>query len=205
MYRISWPNRITIARILLVGPFVVMLLHLQDPVWGDRGRWAALAVFAVMAASDGLDGYLARRLREESAVGRFLDPLADKILIFCAVLFLANEGTHVTGALVPGWVAVIVVAKDLIIVLGFCITYFTTHRVYIEPRASGKWCTALQLAMVTGVLLSPNLPALLRPAVAGLWWSASALAFITVIHYFQLGRYFIARHEVGPEPPSAGG
>ena len=58
MYKISWPNRITITRILLIGPFVMALLRLQDPTWGEPARWAAVVVFALMAISDWLDGYL---------------------------------------------------------------------------------------------------------------------------------------------------
>ena len=119
MYRVSWPNRITIARILLVGPFVVALLHLQDAVWHEWARYWALLTFALMAISDGLDGYLARRLHEESAVGRFLDPLADKLLIFCSVILLAHPSTQVPGIRLPSTAAVIAVGKDVIVVLGF--------------------------------------------------------------------------------------
>jgi len=199
MHKLSWPNRITITRILLVGPFAVALLHLQDPEWGRHARWAALAVFAVMAVSDGLDGYLARRLREESVAGRFLDPLADKLLIFCSVAILAHEGTHVTGMLLPAFVAVIVIGKDLIIVIGFCIVYFATLRAYIDPKRVGKWCTTFQLLMVIAILLGPDLPGVLSHLPAVLWWGASILSIATVVSYFQLGRRFIAEHEVAQE------
>jgi len=204
MHKISWPNRITIIRILLVGPFVVMLLHLQEPQWGERARWSALAIFAVMTLSDGLDGYLARRLQEQSAAGRFLDPLADKLVILCSVILLAREGTQVKGALLPPTVAVIAVGKDLIVLLGFCIIYFTTSRAYIDPRGLGKWCTLMQLSMVISVLLSPNLPGILVWLPAVLWWSASLLAIATVVHYFQLGRSFIAEHELEGEAVATG-
>ncbi len=117
MQKISWPNRLTLARILLVGPFVWMLLHLQDPNWHGYARWAALAIFALMAVSDGLDGYLARRLHEESAVGRVLDPLADKLLILASVVLLAREDTSVPGMRLPDIVAIIVISKDIIIVI----------------------------------------------------------------------------------------
>lgn len=195
MQKISWPNRLTLTRILLVGPFVLMLLHLQDPAWHEHARRAALVIFALMAFSDGLDGYLARRLHEESAVGRFLDPLADKLLILTSVILLARQDTCVPGMRLPDIVAIIVVGKDIIIVVGFCLIYFMTSRAYIDPRWSGKWCTTLQLAMVIAVLLSPNLPGVLEPLPRLLWWAASALAVITVINYFQIGRRFIAQHE----------
>jgi CDP-diacylglycerol--glycerol-3-phosphate 3-phosphatidyltransferase len=203
MQKISWPNRLTLGRILLVGPFVLMLLHLQDPDWHGHARWAALVIFALMAISDGLDGYLARRLHEESAVGRFLDPLADKLLILASVILLARRDTCVPGMRLPDVVAIIVLGKDIIIVVGFCLIYFITSRAYIDPKWTGKWCTTLQLAMVIGVLLSPDLPSWLKVLPQVLWWAASGLAVITVINYFQLGRRFIAQQETARPNQSA--
>jgi len=203
MQKLSWPNRLTIMRILLVAPFVVMLFRLQDPVWGDWARYTALAIFAVMAISDALDGYLARRLHQESMIGRFLDPLADKLLILCSVAILTHHETHVPGCPLPHYVAVVVIGKDLIIVLGFCIIYLVTGRIYIDPRPTGKWCTTFQLLMVIAVLLSPDLPERLVWLPRVMWWIASALAVVTVIHYFQLGRRFVAQHEEAHEPGPA--
>src|SRR5262249_10163586 len=88
---LGWPNRLSIARIVLVLPFVWCLLHL-DASHGDRIRWAAIAIFVIMAVSDGLDGFLARRLKQESALGRFLDPIGDKLLIIAAVVVLTVSG-----------------------------------------------------------------------------------------------------------------
>jgi cardiolipin synthase (CMP-forming) len=189
---LTWPNRISITRIFLVGPFVISLLHLQDSRWGEVARWSALGIFLIMAISDCLDGYLARRLHQESAVGRFLDPLADKILVVCSILILAHEGTHVTGMLLPSTVAVIAIGKDLIVILGFAIIYLGTSQIYISPQRSGKWCTTLQLAMITAVLLYPNLPASVAWLPSALWWLASLFAVITVVHYYRIGRHFIA-------------
>ncbi|MBI4580069.1 MAG: CDP-alcohol phosphatidyltransferase family protein, partial [Planctomycetes bacterium] len=134
LLKISWPNRLTIARILLIGPFVVALLNLQEPAWATIARRVAVCVFLVMAVTDGLDGYLARRLRQETVAGKFLDPLADKLLILFSVVLLAHEGTHVPGARLPATVAVIAVGKDLIVVLGFCIIYFSTSKIFIRPN-----------------------------------------------------------------------
>lgn len=195
MHKLSWPNRITITRILLVGPFAVALLHLQNPEWGEHARWAALVVFAVMAISDGLDGYLARRLREETTIGQFLDPLADKLLILCSVAILAHEGTHVTDTLLPAFVAVIAIGKDLIIVIGFCIIYFATSCAYVDPKRVGKWCTTFQLLMVIAILLAPDLPGILSYLPNVLWWAASILAVATMVTYFQLGRRFVTEYE----------
>ncbi len=200
MYKISWPNRVTLTRIILVVPFVMVLMHLQDPVWSNWARWSALVIFAVMAVTDGLDGYLARKLNAESAAGKILDPLADKILIFFSVILLAHQGTHVKGALLPAEVAIIAIGKDLIVVLGFCVIYFSTSRIYIDPRKVGKWCTLTQLLMIIAILLAPDLPQSLKRLPVVLWWTASVLAVATVIRYFQLGHRFVMHHESQENP-----
>jgi CDP-diacylglycerol--glycerol-3-phosphate 3-phosphatidyltransferase len=195
MYKISWPNRITLSRILLVGPFVVALLNLQDPVWSEHARWFALVVFTLMAVSDGLDGYLARKLNQESMVGRILDPLADKLLILCSVMLLGHEGTNVSGIILPPYVAVIAVSKDLIVLLGFCIIYFVTSVMYIDPQKVGKWCTTFQLSMVIAILLWPNLPPYLSHLPRILWVAASVLALAAIVQYYRIGRSFLAQYE----------
>jgi len=205
MYKISWPNRVTMTRILLIGPFVIGLLHLRDETWGDWARWWALAMFGLMAISDGLDGYLARRLDQETAIGRFLDPLADKLLILCSVVLLANEGTHVGDTPLPPVVAVIAIGKDLIVLVGFCVIYFSTARVYIDPRSWGKWCTATQLLAVVATLLAPDLPGWFSLWPKVLWGVASFLAVATVVHYFQIGMHFIHSHEEEETKSEAGG
>ncbi len=195
MYHLNWPNRVSVARVLLIGPFMVAMLHLQDPEWGDLSRYAALGVFALMALSDGLDGFLARRLHQETALGRFLDPLADKILILCAVVLLASTGSGVPGAQLPSTVAVIAIGKDFITVLGFTIIYLVTSQIYIDARKTGKLCTSLQLAMILSILLYPDLPRAVRWLPQVLWWAASIMALLTVAHYYHLWRRFLAAHE----------
>jgi CDP-diacylglycerol--glycerol-3-phosphate 3-phosphatidyltransferase len=201
MLHVSWPNRLTITRIVLIGPFVIALLQLQDPRWGNTARWTAIAVFFVMAITDGLDGYLARRLKQVTLVGSFLDPLADKLLMLFSVVLLAHQGTHVPGAMLPATVAVIAVGKDLIVLLGFCIIYFTTSKVFIRPMPAGKWCTLVQLCMILAILLSPDLPGWLKLLPNVFWWTASVLAVSAVVSYFQLARRFIAQHEATHAPP----
>ena len=200
MLQISWPNRITLARIVMIIPFVSALLNIQDPYWGQTARWTAVAVFFLMAISDGLDGYLARRLRAESLAGRFLDPMADKVLILCSVVLLADDETGVPGFLLPNIVAVIAVSKDLIVVLGFCIIYFSTSSIFIQPGRWGKWCTTLQLAAVVGILLAPSMPQGWIWFLRVLWWTATGLAVVTVISYFRLSIRYLARHDPTVKP-----
>ncbi len=205
-FHLGWPNRMTLARLLLVWPFAACLLYLNDPGLSWL-RWVALAVFVLMAISDALDGFLARRLHDESALGRFLDPLADKLLITVAVLMLALIGVRdlsdhgeVRELHLPGWVAMAAVAKDLIVSLGFATIYFYTGRAFLEPRLIGKSCTVVQLLMVLGVLVWPDLPIWLSFLPRVLWYTATALAIAAVIDYVRLGSRQVARAEAGREP-----
>jgi CDP-diacylglycerol--glycerol-3-phosphate 3-phosphatidyltransferase len=192
-----WPNRVSIARALLVVPFVMCLLNL-DRVEGPWLRYLALGVFGVLALSDALDGYLARRLQAVSTLGKFLDPLGDKLLILSAVVVLGVVGVpagprHDAERLfIPNWVVVVTISKDLGVLLGFVLVYFVTGRLYTEVRRLGKWCTTFQLLMVLSVLVWPDLPAALHPLPAALWWSATVLAAAALLDYVRLGYRFIA-------------
>ena len=192
MTALTWPNRITLSRIILIAPFVVCVLSIQDPQWSRLARRGALAILIVMALSDVLDGFLARRLRQETPLGRFLDPLADKLLTVCSVVLLARQNTSVPGCILPSIVVVAAIGKDLLVVVGFCIIYIITSRAFISPRRPGKLCTCAQLAMVFAVLLYPDLPAFLARLPDICWWIATGLAGVSAVDYFRFGQRFVA-------------
>lgn len=196
--QLGWPNRITITRLLLIWPFALCLLYLNEPPLAWM-RWLALSIFALMALSDLLDGYLARRLGHESLLGEFLDPLADKLLITVAVLFLclvgigdASDATGQAFIRLPTWVAVVAIGKDLVVSIGFAAVYFTTSQVLIKPRPFGKSCTVVQLALVPAMLVWPNMPAWLSGLPEVLWYVATALAVAAAFDYIRLGSRFVA-------------
>jgi CDP-diacylglycerol--glycerol-3-phosphate 3-phosphatidyltransferase len=195
---VGWPNRISIARILLVGPFVLCLLHLdaEAPV---SPRYIALGIFALMAATDWLDGFLARRLRSETPLGRFLDPLGDKLLITASVILLAAVGVPSPdgpdGATVhrlPVWLAAAVIGKDLLITAGFITLTLIHGRAIIEPRPLGKLCTCSLLILVMAFLLEPDWPAALSPATAAMVWVVALLVVAASIDYVRLGLRLLA-------------
>ncbi len=190
---LNWPNRITIGRIVLVAPFVICLLNLNSPTW-TGWRYVALGLFSLMAVSDGLDGFLARRLREETPVGRFLDPVADKLLIACAVVFLAIGPTAVLGFKLPSWVPVIALGKDVLTVIGFGLVYATTGQFFVRTRILGKGCTLVQMLMITFCLVAPDLPVVLQRVWPGLYWLASGLAIVALVDYIRIGNRFAAEH-----------
>ena len=187
---LNWPNRITIGRILLVTPLVICLLNLNSG--GTAWRHVAFGLVVVMAVSDALDGFLARRLNEETPLGRFLDPVADKLLIVCAVVLLAIDSTAVPGFKLPSWVPVIALGKDVLTLIGFAMVYATTGQYFVRARIWGKACTLVQLVMIAYCLVAPDLAAPLRRAWPGLYGLASALAIIAIVDYLKIGNRFAA-------------
>lgn len=135
------PNLISILRLLLVPPVLALLLYQQYT--------AALVVFLIAGASDGLDGFLARRYGWQSRLGGFLDPLADKLLVVTTFLALAAQG------LVPEALAVAVVTRDVIIVVGALAYHYLLGAFDAEPMLLSKLNTLLQLSVVLAVLAPP--------------------------------------------------
>jgi len=183
---------------MLIVPFVIVMLHVNDPAYMSWARYGALLIFLIMALSDALDGYLARRQKSITALGTFLDPLADKLLITCACLLLAAPRTAIYGMELPDVVVVIIIAKDLYTTLGFLIVYFVTNKIKITPDTAGKLSTLLQLSMVLAILISPDIMRVFsgfQYFVQALWWSATASAVFTVIQYTRQGSRFMAEQE----------
>jgi cardiolipin synthase len=195
----GWPNRISLLRLMLVAPFVVLMqYHHVNPEY----RYWALAIFAVMGLSDMLDGYLARRMGWKSRLGAILDPLADKTLIICSALLLTLPDSRVEGAQLPFWVVVLIVGKDLWVIGGFLLLFLLTGSTKVHPTIAGKLSTAGQIAMVTAILLSPDLNRLAAPEVAlgtwiakVFWWGVGGLCVLAVFSYTRVGLAAVAEHE----------
>jgi len=196
--RMSWPNRITLARILLTCPFVIAMLYVNDEQYKPWARYGAMTLFLVMAISDGLDGWLARRNNTVSNWGAFLDPLADKLLIVCCCLLLASDKAAIPGMKLPYVVVVIIIGKDLYTILGFIIIYLVTSQIKTVPVMMGKLSTMLQLSMVLAILISPEMKAILprfEYLVQLLWWAAAVLAVFTMIIYTRNGTRYLNEYE----------
>ena len=198
---LNWPNRITIVRILLVVPLVVCLLNLNQP--DLPARHLALGLFCLLAFGDALDGYLARRLKEETPLGRLLDPLADKLMVTCCVILLALPATAVTGAKLPNWVPVLAVGKDLLVTIGFALVYVTTAQYFVRPRPLGKTCTLVESVMIAAVLLAPDLPVTLQRLLPVLFYATGVLAVASALDYLWIGNRF-ARQVHQESTPDSG-
>lgn len=198
-------NLVTILRILLILPFVLCLMQEGHPEYGNAMRWAALGIFLIMAASDALDGYLARIKKQTTALGAFLDPLADKLMITCTSVILAIPATAVEGFQLPQTVVVLIIGKDVLLLLGFAVTYFLTGSAHIKPVWAGKISTFFQICMVLGILIGPEVAAVWEPwpvLVCILWWTTGFWALVATFVYIGRGIRYIEQFESNPENQS---
>jgi len=202
--KLSWASRITILRILLILPFVSFMLKINDPALSpgvqNAMRYVSIIIFLAMAVSDVIDGYLARRKKQVTKLGAFLDPLADKLLMTCACLLLASQRGHVGDFLLPPTVVVLIIGKDLFLLIGFVIVYLITSQIRIAPVFIGKLATTLQLSMVAGILIAPEVSVILPGWIwflRFLWWSAAGTAILTTLIYIRNGSRYIEQYEQG--------
>ncbi len=160
-------SKITIARICLVPVFAVLTLwYGRTAACGmphEPLRWLALGIFILAAATDGLDGWVARRFNQCSSFGAFIDPIADKALLLTGVITLTFIDWGAPGWRLPLWFAVIVVLRDCIILSGIRILWNHRRTVKITPHWTGKVCTVAQMfalgwVMLRVVLISPIYP-----------------------------------------------
>ena len=131
------PNLLTIVRVLLTPLLVILLLE---------GRLSeALFVFIIAGVTDGLDGLIARLYKQKSRLGAFLDPLADKLLLASTYVLLAFQN------LLPSWLTVIVLSRDLLIVVGVFVLFMQDLPFEIKPTLISKLTTCAQIvtAIVT--------------------------------------------------------
>jgi len=161
-------------------------------------RYIATTIFFIMAISDGIDGYLARRTHTVTTLGSFLDPMADKLLMTSACILLASTKAHVTDFKLDPAIVVLVIGKDIFLLLGFLIIYFITFKIKIIPVFIGKFSTASQLIMVAGTLLAPEMTMIIPSWVwilKFIWWTAAITAILTTLIYIRNGTRYIAECE----------
>ena len=184
---LTLPNLITFLRIGAIPLFLILLT--------DKQYTEALIVFVLAGATDSLDGAIARLTNSHSALGAFIDPLADKLLLVSAFLILTVLG------FVPHWLAILVISRDVIILVGFAVLYFITgHSMTVRPTLVGKVSTFFQLLTITLALLGLHNPAWRFPL---LWDATLVLAGGSVmISGFQyLSRALVWLNQQNQEEP----
>ena len=172
-------NRLTILRILMI-PLIVIFL------WYDLDK-AALGLFFLAGITDGLDGFFARIRREKTQLGTILDPLADKLLLVSTFIALSSKG------MLPFWLVILVISRDLMLILGSVIIYIMTGYLKISPTILGKATTVLQLFAVVDALVRDIFGHFFGPPLL----SSLLVAFFTItsgLHYIWIGAKSLNTH-----------
>jgi len=179
-------NKITIVRILMIPVFVTMAIYYGQSI--ERGaplewqRFTAIVIFLVAAASDGLDGYVARRYKQRSTLGAILDPIADKGLLLSAIITLSISNWSDIDpdyGRFPAWFPVLVITRDAVILVGAGVLHLLNGKVHVKPRWPGKVATVLQMAAIAWVMLQLHfLPLLYIVIAAGVFTFISGVVYV---------------------------
>lgn len=169
---INIPNILTVARILMTPLFVILLMK---NLFGH-----ALVLFTLAAVSDGLDGFIARYFNQRTVMGAYLDPIADKFLLSAAFITLAIL------TVIPAWLTVIVISRDILIMAGIAIFTINNIKVKIKPSIVSKFTTAVQLGTVFIVLLGFQFETVVVAEQPALWTTAG-LTIFSGLHYILAG------------------
>ena len=171
-------NWLTVLRILLVPVFVTLLVYRRPGI--------AILVFAAAAATDLLDGWVARRRGMQSRLGAFLDPLADKILLTASFVMLTWL------KVLPFWITSVVLTRDAVLALGTLLIHMIGARVYPRPTWAGKMTTFLQVLTVLVSLLGHYAYARRGWTAPGpLLWLAAAFTILSGLQYLVRGMRFL--------------
>jgi CDP-diacylglycerol--glycerol-3-phosphate 3-phosphatidyltransferase/cardiolipin synthase len=189
----SLPNLLTYGRILAIPALVAILFWPRD----DWMRWLALAIYTLAAITDYLDGWIARAWSQQSAIGRMLDPIADKLLVAALLLMLVADGTIHGWTL---WAAIVILCRE-ILVSGLR-EFLAELKVSVPVSRVAKWKTAAQLFALGFLIAGPAgdkvLPGNTLIGIV-LLWAAAGLTIYTGWDYFNAGiRHLVEEDERAP-------
>ena len=173
------PNKLTLFRVVMIPFFVVFMLA---PIGGAAAKWIALAIFIIASLTDALDGYLARRDNLITDFGKFMDPLADKLLVCSALICLVELDK------IPCWVVIIIIAREFIISGSRLIA--ADNGVVIAASYWGKFKTVSQMVMI--ILLIADLGGVFYTIGQIFIYLSMALTVISLIDYLIKNRNVIS-------------
>ncbi len=187
------PNILTFSRIIAIPVLVGILLFVDDP----KGSWIAFSVYTYACITDFFDGYLARAWHQQSAFGRFLDPIADKLLVASVLLVLVGIDRFHGLEVLP---AAVILCRE-ILVSGLR-EFLAEVRVSMPVSSLAKWKTGIQMLAMGFLLVGPNGPdfwiiSTLEIGIFGLW-AAALLTLITGLDYLVAGLRHIRETDTAP-------
>lgn len=174
----TFATYLTLLRILLV-PVLISAIAYHDKS-SDLMRYSALAVFTLGCLTDAVDGYVARAFKQKTSLGTLLDPLADKLLLVSAFLSIAIQPAFDLKP--PLWIVILVISRDVLIVIGLLILFFTTGKIEVSPNLLGKTTTFFQMLTVIFLLLQNSI-------VPIFWYLTAVLTILSgAVYLIREGR-----------------
>ncbi len=187
------PNKLTTARMILVIPFVICLLG-GHAGWGwfialfggvlEYMDWVALVIFVVASLTDLLDGKIARKYHLITNFGKFMDPLADKILVCAALICLTEIGR------IPAWVVIVIVSREFII-SGFR-RVASDNGIVSAASMWGKYKTTFQMIMI--ILMIADI-GVLKPVTVIVMWIELVLTVVSLVDYISKNRQVLGDYK----------
>ena len=170
-------NILTILRMVLIPVFVIASVY--------QLHLLAFTVFVVAGVTDFLDGYIARYTDHVTDVGKFLDPMADKVMLISVYVILVLDGIGNTNML-PVWVTILVIFRDVFIAIASLVIFFTTEVKTLQPSIAGKLSTFIQITTAS-LYLFCNAFYLNASWLIYLAYAVAAMTIISGIHYLIKG------------------
>jgi cardiolipin synthase len=169
---LNLPNLLTMVRIILIPVFITAVIYKRTDY--------ALYLFALGAVTDKLDGFIARARNEKTALGTFLDPLADKFMLVSAFILFSINGW------VPVWLTIVVISRDIIVTTGWILIYLIMHISKVEASIYGKLAIAMEFVLICYILVKIDYGFL--PSIEGpLLGATAAFTAFSGLHYIYRG------------------
>jgi cardiolipin synthase len=166
------PNILTLTRVLLIPLFVILIIN-------KYFDWALLT-FAIAGITDAMDGLIARLTNQRTELGAYLDPIADKLLLSAAFISLAII------EMIPSWLVVIVITRDVIILVGMLVMILTSYRPEINPSFLSKTTTTFQIVTILFVLLAWDFPTFKQLSTIAIYGTA-IITILSGSQYIYIG------------------
>jgi cardiolipin synthase len=166
------PNLLTLTRVLLIPLFVILIIN-------KYFDWALLT-FAIAGITDGLDGLIARLTHQRTELGAYFDPIADKLLLSAAFISLAII------EMIPSWLVVIVITRDVIILVGLLVMILTNYHFEIKPSFLSKTTTTFQIVTILFVLFTIYFPTFKQLSMIAIYGTA-IITILSGSQYIYIG------------------
>ena len=189
MSKMNLPNKLTIFRVILIVPFIILLLGGQAGWFGDNTfvtDMIALAIFIIASLTDLIDGKIARKYNLITDFGKFMDPLADKLLVCSAMIALIEMNR------IPSWVVIIIIAREFII-SGFRLIA-SDNGVVIAASYWGKFKTTFQMIMI--ILLILDLGGVFTTITTIVTWAALILTVVSLVDYLAKNKGILLEGDI---------